>query len=83
MTVKYFSKDDVPVMFDLETFKICMFLGDRWIEVRDEKLRDTIRFRSREISEIEALAMATRLLCSLHSAGGRRPAGCGAESASA
>jgi hypothetical protein len=83
MTVKYFSKDDVPVMFDPETFKICMFLGDRWIEVTDEILRDAIRFHSREISEAEALAMATRRLCSLHSVGGRAPGGCGVESASA
>ena len=69
MSMKYFCKDDVPVVFDPDTFKIYMFIGDRWIEVGDEKLRDMIRFHAREISRSEALTLAYRRLCSLNSSG--------------
>jgi hypothetical protein len=66
MSMKYFRKDDVPVMFDPETQKVCMLLGDRWIEVEDEPLRDAIRFHANEISRTEAMTLVSRRLCSLN-----------------
>jgi len=66
MSMKYFRKDDMPVMFDPETHRVCMLLGDRWIEVEDESLRDAIRFHTTEISRSEAMTLAARRLCSLN-----------------
>jgi len=43
-----------------------MLLGDRWIEVEDESLRDAIRFHTTEISRSEAMTLAARRLCSLN-----------------
>jgi hypothetical protein len=59
---RFFQKENVPFMFELDTYKVYTLIGDNWAEVVDEDLKHTIRFGTVEISTAEAQSMERRNL---------------------
>jgi hypothetical protein len=56
---KYFKCEGTVIIFDSNSFKLYMSIGDELLEILDDNLRDKIRFHAQEISPDEAISLKT------------------------
>jgi hypothetical protein len=59
MSEKFFKYEDTLVVCDIKTFKLYMLIGDTFLEISDDSLRNKIRFYSQEISPETAFKLST------------------------
>ena len=65
MTKEYFDSEDVPFVYDTDSFRLWRMEGDRLIEIEDAGMAFDIRMNSMEISYGRAMVLAAGLAVQL------------------